>query len=138
MMLFSRNKKQPVNNFVLKLINNNCPDIMQLHDGPRTDTRVNLTVAVLVIPLEKKKVDPTKAFHAMTKDFSSTSVSVIVDTPRAVDEAIIAFRYEGEMHYARAKAKHLSPQGGGFHQLGFQLEEMVSPVDYPGLSGLNF
>ena len=137
-MNFTRNKKLGVSSFVLKLVNNNCPDILQLQDGPRNDTRVNLTVVVLVIPLKNKKVEVAKSFYAVTKDFSSTSVSVMVDSPRDVSDVILAFRYEGEMFYARAKAKHVSPVGGGFHQLGLQMEEMISPLDYAGLSNLSF
>jgi hypothetical protein len=137
-MFFSRNKKQAVSNFVLKFLNNNCPDVLGLHDGPRVDSRVNLSVVVLIIPLENKKLEMTRAFYAVTKDFSATSISVMIDAPRAVDDVILAFCFEGEMQYARAKAKHLSPMGGGFHQLGFQLEEMVAPLDYQGLSNLSF
>jgi hypothetical protein len=137
-MIFTRNRRRDVTNFVLKLVNNNCPDILDLQDGPRTDKRVNLTIVVLVVPLEKKKADVTKAFHAVTKDFSSTSVSVMVDSPRTVHDVILLFRFEGEMYFIRAKAKHLSPLGGGFHQLGFQMEEMISPIEYPGLSDLSF
>ncbi len=137
-MIFTRNRKLAISNFVLKLVNNNCPDILHLQDGPRNDTRVNLTVVVLVIPLEKKKAEITKAFHAVTKDFASTSVSVMVDSPRTVGDAILVFRFEGDMYFVRSKAKHISPLGGGFHQLGFQLEEMISPLDYPGLSSLSF
>jgi hypothetical protein len=138
-MFFTRNKKQAVSNFVLKLINNNCTDVMQLQDGPRSESRVNLAVVVLIIPIAgKKKVDTSRAFHAVTKDFSSTSVSVTVDSPRPVDDAIIAFRYEGEMHYAVGKARHSTPIGGGFYQIGFQLESMVQPLDYAGLSDMSF
>jgi hypothetical protein len=120
------------------MINTNCSDVRQLDDGPRTDSRINLSVVVLVIPLDKKKADVARSFHAVTKDFSSTSLSVMIDSPREVGDVIIAFRFEGQMYFARAKAKHLTPLGGGFHQLGFQLEEMISPVDYPGLSNLSF
>lgn len=137
-MLFTRNRRRDVSNFVLKLVNNNNPELLHLKDGIRTDKRVNLTVVVLVVPLEKKKVDVTKAFHAVTKDFAATSVSVMVDSPRNVHDAILAFRFEGEMNFIRAKAKHVSPLGGGFHQLGFQMEELVCPIDYPGLSDLSF
>lgn len=137
-MFFSRNKKLAVSTFLVKLLNNNCPDLIGLQDGPRNDTRVNLTVVVLIIPLEKNQIQPTKAFHAVTKDFSSTSVSVMVDAPREIKDAIVAFRVEGDMYYARAKAKHLSLQGGGFHQLGFQMEEMIKPTDYPKLSEFTF
>jgi hypothetical protein len=137
-MLFTRNRRRDVSNFVLKLVNTSNPDLLSLKDGPRTDKRVNLTVVVLVVPLEKKRVDVTKAFHAVTKDFSSTSVSVMIDSARHVHDAILAFRFEGEMYFIRAKAKHVSPLGGGFHQLGFQMDEIVSPIDYPGLSDLSF
>ncbi|MCC6125762.1 MAG: hypothetical protein IT426_12420 [Pirellulales bacterium] len=137
-MIFTRNKKRAVSNFVLKLVNNNCLDIRQLQDGPRSENRVNLTVVVLVIPLENKELAAAKAFQAVTKDFTTTSVAIVVDAPRSVSAAILAFRYEGEMYYARAKARHHTPLGGGFHQLGFQLEEMVSPADYPGLSRMSF
>jgi hypothetical protein len=137
-MIFSRNKRLAVSNFVVKLVNNNCPDLMNMLDGPRGDTRVNLTVVVLAIPLEKKKLQVTRAFHAITKDFSSTSVSVIVDSPRTVEDAILGFRWDGDMYFVRANSKHLSPLGGGFHQLGFQMEEMVSPKEYPELAKLSF
>jgi hypothetical protein len=137
-MFFTRNKKLSVSSFLVKLINNNCADLLQLQEGPRVDSRVNLTVVVMVIPLENKKLDGDEAFHAVTKDFSSTSLSVMVDSPRSVDEAIIGFRFEGEMFYGRAKAIHLTPMGGGFYQLGFLLEEMVSPADYPGLANFSF
>jgi hypothetical protein len=137
-MFFSRNKKLAVSNFVIKLLNNNCPDLRGLQDGPRTDSRVNLTLVVLVIPLEKKQLQPAKAFHAVTKDFSATSVSVMIDSPREVNEAIVAFRFEGYMYYARATAKHLTPLGGGFYQLGLQMDEMVEPKNYPKLADFSF
>lgn len=137
-MIFTQNKKRGVSTFVLKLVNNTCPDIRQLQEGLRSENRVNLTVVVLVIPIEDKKLATVKAFHVVTKDFSTTSVATIVDRPRSISEAILGFRYEGEMHFARAKAKHMSPMGGGFYQLGFQMEEMVSPVDYPELSRMSF
>jgi hypothetical protein len=137
-MFFSRNKTLAVSNFVLKLVNNNCPEIVNLNDGPREERRVNLTMVVLVIPLEKKQIQPAKAFHATTKDFSATSVSIMADVPREVSDAILAFRWEGEMYYIRARSKHATPLGGGFHQLGFRMEEMVAPMDYPGLLNLSF
>jgi hypothetical protein len=137
-MFFSRNKKLAVSNFVLKLVNNNCPDMINLLDGPRGDSRVNLTVVVLVIPLEQKQLQVSRAFHAMTKDFASTSVSVMVDSPRTVEDAVLGFRWDGEMFYVRANSKHLSPLGGGFHQLGFQMLEMITPKEYPELSKLSF
>ncbi len=39
---------------VLKLVNNHCPDVDALRDGPRLEGRVNLTLVVLVVPIDKE------------------------------------------------------------------------------------
>ncbi|MBU4272572.1 MAG: hypothetical protein KKE86_04965 [Planctomycetes bacterium] len=138
MPLFTKNKVPRVRSFVIKLVNNNCPELKSLIEGPRRDSRVNMTVVVMVIPLEGKALQVGQAFMAVTKEFSSTGVAVVLDHPRGMDEAILGFRIEGEMTYVRAKAKHLNPIGGGFYQLGFELEEIVAPGDYPKLQSLSF
>ena len=51
---------------------------------------------------------------------------------------ILGFRFEGEMTFVRATARHLSPMGGGFYQLGFYLQEVVSLGDYPELEMMSF
>ena len=138
MPLFTKNKVSRVKSFVVKLVNNDCPEMKALIEGPRLDSRVNMTVVVMVIPLEGKALQVGQALMAVTKEFSSTGVAVVLDHPRGMDEAILGFRFEGEMTYIRAKAKHLNPIGGGFYLLGFKLEEIVSPGDYPKLKSLRF
>ncbi len=138
MPLFTKNEVSRVKSFVVKLVNNNCPELKSLIEGPRRDSRVNMTVVVMVIPLEGKALQVSQAFMAVTKEFSSTGVAVVLDHQRGMDDAVLGFRFEGEMTYIHAKAKHLSPIGGGFHQLGFELKEIVSPGDYPKLQSLSF
>ncbi len=138
MPLFTKNKVSRVKSFVIKLVNNNCPKLKSLIEGPRRDSRVNMTVVVMVIPLEGKALQVGQALMAVTKEFSSTGVAIVLDHPRGMDEAVLGFRFEGEMTYIHAKAKHLNPIGGGFYQLGFELEEIVSPGDYPKLQSLSF
>lgn len=138
MPLFTKNKVSRVKSFVIKLVNNNCPKLKALIEGPRRDSRINMTVVVMVIPLEGKALQVGQALMAVTKEFSSTGVAVVFDHPRGMDEAVLGFRFEGEMTYIHAKAKHLSPIGGGFYQLGFELDEIVSPGDYPKLQSLSF
>ena len=138
-MFFSRNKKLAVSNFVVKLVNNNCPDLIELARRPaRRYARQSDGRRAGHSAGKEKIAGCPRRFTPSTKDFSSTSVSVMVDSPRDVDDAILAFRWEGEMYFVRANAKHLTPLGGGFHQLGFQMEEMVSPKDYPELANLSF
>ncbi|MBN1394968.1 MAG: hypothetical protein JW959_08090 [Pirellulales bacterium] len=138
MPLFTENIESRVKSFLIKLVNNNCPEVKSLMDGPRRDSRVNLTVVVMVVPLEGKTLQAGQALMAVTKEFSATGVAVVLDHPRPMDEAVLGFRFEGEMTYIRGKAKHLSPLGGGFYQLGFELSEIVAPSDYPTLKTMNF
>ena len=137
MPLFTKNKVSRVKRFVVKLVNNDCPEMKALIEGPRQDTRVNMTVVVMVIPMEGKALQVSQALMAVTKEFSSTGVAVVLDHPRGMDNAVLGFRFEGEMTYIRAKAKHLSPIGGGFFLLGFELEEIIAPGDYPKLQSLS-
>lgn len=133
MLLFSRNKEREVKSFILKLVNNNCSELEALMEGPRLEGRANLTIVVLVVPMEKGKPQFRQAFAAVTKEFATAGVSLVLHEPKAVDEAILCVRWEGETKYILGKAKHLNPMGAGFYQLGLKLKQMVYPGDYPGL-----
>jgi hypothetical protein len=138
MPLFSKKEDYRVQSFVLKLVNNNCPELKAMMEGPRLDSRVNMVVVVMIIPVENKRLQIRQAFTAVTKEFSTTGVAVVLDRPQNLSEAILGFRIEGEMVFMRARAKHLSPMGGGFHQLGFKMIEPVSPGDCPQLAPMSF
>jgi hypothetical protein len=127
-----------VQKFVLKLINNNCPELKALIEGPRTEKRVNLCVPVLVVPLKDKKLRLSDAFNAITRELSVTGAGIILDQQLDLDDVILGFRLDGEMTFLRATAKHLSPIGGGFYNLGLEMTEVVYQSDYPQLDTLNF
>lgn len=138
MPLFSRKKDVRVQTFVLKLVNNNCPELKAMMEGPRVDSRVNMVVVVMIIPVEKKQPQLRQAFTAVTKEFSNTGVAVVLDRPHKLTDAILGFRMEGEMVFMRAEAKHLSPMGGGFYQLGFKMLEPITSADCPDLAPISF
>jgi len=136
MQLFTRDKKRAVQSFILSLVNNNCPELAALTEGPRLESRVNLTLPVLVLPVEDGRPVVGKAFSAVSKEFSTTGVAVVLDGPVGLDEAIIGFRVERETTFIRATVKHLTPMGGGFFHLGFQMDEVVHVGDFPELENL--
>jgi hypothetical protein len=138
MSLFCRRKDLSVQSFVLKLVNNNCPGLIARVEGARVDSRVNLVVVVIVIPLGDGKPQTDQAFTAVTKEFSNSGVAVVLNQPHRLDQAILGFRFEGKMTFLRAQVKHRDPMGGRFHQLGFQMSEVVSLVDYPELELMSF
>lgn len=138
MPLFSRNKTMEVQSFMLKLLNNNCAELESLIEGPRLDRRVNLSVVVLVMPVEKGKPQVDRMFAAVTKCFSTTGVSIVLDEPKGLDEVILGFRWDWGMKFVLAEAKHLSPMGAGFYQLGLHLTRVVRPDEYSELDTVSF
>ncbi len=134
--LFSRKKELDVQNFVLKIINNNCSELKAYFEGPRRDNRVNLSLVVLVVPLENGKLQVKSAFHTITREFCVNGVGIITNEQRSLDEVILGFCVEGDMIYLRAKAKHLSPMGAGFYCLGLEMMEIVPNSHYPQLKAL--
>ena len=136
MPLFAKNKEHEVQSFMLQLVNNNCPGLKGLAEGPRLERRVNLTVVVLVIPLEKGKLLLDERFAAVTKEFTSRGVSLVLHDCRAADDVILGFRWERSMRFILAQARHLNPMGCGFWQLGLRLKAVVHPDDYPELESV--
>jgi hypothetical protein len=137
MRLFTKNQDFQVKRFILKLVNNSCLGMQTSLDDRRHDSRVSLTTVVMVIPIEDGQLRLTEAFSAVTKEFCATGVAIVIDQPQTLDEVVLGFRFEGEMTFIRAEARHLNPMGGGFYQLGFQLLEVVSTGDYPGMETLS-
>jgi len=136
--IFARKRDLGVQSFILKVVNNNCPELEALVEGPRLEGRVNLVLPVLIIPAEdggKPAID--QMFPVITKEFSTTGVSIVLDRPVGLDEVIVGFRWEGNMTFVHAVAKHLNPIGGGFYQLGLQMTKMVQTGDYPELRSVS-
>jgi hypothetical protein len=134
----SKNKQRGVQNFVIKVINNNCPEMKALFEGPRRDKRVNLTLAVLVIPLLNGKLQSGQAFNAVTRELSINGVGIVLDGPMALDDVIMGFRMETDLTFVQATAKHLSPMGGGFYHMGLEMTEVIPCSKYPELKTFIF
>jgi hypothetical protein len=138
MPLFTRKKESAVQSFIVSLLNQNCRAIRQQVDGPRLEGRVNLTMVVKVVPVEENEAVLCQAFTAITKEFSSTGVAIVVDRPYGLDDALLGFRWSGSIVWLRAKAKHVHPMGGGFFQLGFRMTQRLDSADHPELADLAF
>lgn len=136
MLLFSRKKTVGVQSFLLNLVNSHCPEVMPLFENRRDETRVPVCVVTLVVPVRDGKPCPEKHFATVTKEFSTTGVSIVLDQPRGLDEVVLAFRSAGEMKFIQGKAKHLNPMGAGFYHLGIQLTSVARVDEYPELENL--
>jgi hypothetical protein len=136
MLLFKRDQSREVRSLVLNLVNANCIESQRFRQDPRLESRVNLSIVVKVVPLENGQPRLDKSFTTVTKDFASTGVSLVLNEPHSLDEVILAFRKRSEPMFVRARVRHLSEMGSGFHQLGLKLTEVVYAADYPDLKTL--
>jgi hypothetical protein len=137
MSLFSRNRKRDVQALVLSLVNNGCPELRLAEDCARLEQRTNLTVPVLVVPIEEGEPVLDRAFATVTKEFATSGVSLVLGELHSLDEAVLVFQGKaGEIILLRGRARHLSPLGAGFFQLGIRLTEVIPPGDYPRLAEL--
>ncbi len=136
MLLFSRKKTIDVQTFLLKLVNNQCPQLGSFFENRRDETRVPVCVVTLVVPLQKGRAQLADHFPTVTKEFSTTGVSIVLDQPRGLEEVILAFRWEKEMTFVKGTARHLNQMGAGFYYLGIELSNVVRVSDYPELESL--
>lgn len=137
-MLFqSRNQQREVQKVLVKLLNQNCNEVLNLLDGPREEGRINLTIAVYVIPWNHKRPNAELAFAATTRELSSSGLSIVVDQPIACERVIIGWAFEGTMWFARGKFRHQDPIGAGFWNAGVELEALISVDDYPELASIH-
>jgi hypothetical protein len=135
-LLFSKNKRVGVQTILLKLVNNHCPELGPAFENRRDETRAPVCVVTLVVPLDDGKPQLADHFPTVTKELSTTGVSIVLEQPRGLDELILAFRWEREMTFLKGTARHLSPMGAGFFQLGVELTKVVSAAEYPELDDL--
>ena len=134
---FSRRKVQAAKNRMFELVNELCSGKLTKSDGRRIDSRIRQVVVGLIVPIENRQLQTDRAVAALTKDFSSGGVAMVINQPRGPEQAILGFRMGGAMTFFRAENRHMEPIGGGFYQIGFQLFEIVSLRDYPELKSLS-
>lgn len=140
MLLFSSNKRiREIQNVLLRLANNHCSEFQAVHEGPRLAGRVQAVFVSLVTPVRNGRPCVENTFAAITKELSSSGLSLVLGEPRALDEVILGFRWDAtDMKFVRAKARHVAPLGAGFYQLGLKCLEVVPTGDFPELATLRF
>ena len=102
----------------------------------RLESRSNQCLVVMVVPVSDDSPMVEEAFPSLTRDLSSTGLSLIVNQPLRHQELIVGIQEESSLTFVRARPAHTEPLGGGFLQVGLQITELVHPDDYPELSTL--
>lgn len=139
-MLFSsaRNKRMKAQRLLVRIVNARNKDVESHIEGPREDRRVNLTVPVWVVPVEKGRPRMADAFTTVTREMSTSGMSLVVQQPFSSGEVIVAMRAEGQPLYLRGRTRHVDPLGAGIWHAGIDIAEVLELVDCPELESLVF
>ncbi len=133
----SRRQKE-AQGYLAKIVNNHCPTLEAYARGERDDQRLNLTIAAFVVPVRGSIVDVAAVSATVTKEFSTTGMSIILDNALDAQEAIVVIQWDGTTTHFRGEIKHQSPIGAGLWQCGLHVDEIVAPGEYPELATLEF
>jgi hypothetical protein len=124
--------------YLMKILNNNCPLLEAYSQGERDERRSNLTVVAFVVPVRSGSLDIAAAKATVTKEFSVSGMSVILDEALDTEEVVLAIQWDDTTTFIRGDVKHQSPIGAGLWQCGVQVTEIVPSGEYPELATLEF
>ncbi len=102
---------------------------------PRWHHRANRSLPALLVPWEEGYPLAQDATYALTKDFSSQGIALVLPHPYRVENVVVGL-YLDAPQFAVAKVRHNAALGGGFWQLGIQILELLELEDYPHLGTL--
>ena len=141
MLLFEQRKlEQEVQRHILRLLNNHRSELDFAIDEARVEQRANLTIAVFIVPSKDGKPILEEAFPAVTKDFCSNGISLIVREQFPYGELLLGLPFgdsdsgEDELSFVQCKVRHQQSPTKGIVQLGVQLRRLVDRDEYPELA----
>lgn len=129
-------KRKEAQGFLAKIMNNNCPRLDVSGAEGRGEQRMNLALAVYVVPVRDGKPDVNGAFSTVTKEISSSGMSLVCTDPKDDREFVVAVPWDGFTTHFWTTIKHQNPLGAGLWQVGVQVDQIIAEGDYPGLSEL--
>lgn len=136
MFSFERAKQtNQVRLFLRQLVDRSSPNIPPSTGEHRAESRSHRALPVLIAPWDKKGPAVAEATFALTKDFSDRGLSIVLPQPFRTDQVLVGLWLD-EMCYAQGVARQNVALGGGFWQLGVELQRTVDAGDYPELEQL--
>jgi hypothetical protein len=131
-------RRKEAQGFLTKIINNNCPRMGALREGPRDDLRINLTLPVYVVPFDGKNADAGQAASAVTKELSTSGMSIVTRESVSAKQVLIALQWDGATQFFSAEIRYQEPFGAGNWHAGLLVQAMLPVGDYPEVAALPF
>jgi hypothetical protein len=95
--------------------------------------RADLSIGVLVVPLNDESPDIAKAFTALTKDVSSTDIGVIANRSIPTAEALLRLSGNSETRLLRTTVRNRKELGQGWARFDMEVTGVLDKSEYPQL-----
>lgn len=127
------NKQHEVQAYLRRLADLTVPNLPPLEGEVRSDNRLNRTFPILLTPWDGKGPILDEFAIALTKDLSSTGLSVVLPQPFRAEQVLVGFwpsssqrgLDSSEPAYLWGDLRQTTDIGGGYWQLGIELLELL-------------
>jgi len=99
----------------------------------RVEIRADLSVGILVVPLNDESPDIAKAFTALTKDVSSTGIGLVANRSIPTSEALLRLSGSAETRLLRTTVRHRKDLGQGWVRFDMEVTGVLDKSEYPQL-----
>jgi hypothetical protein len=135
-MLFlkSRKRKADAQKFLAQMANQWTLGRVRVLEERRSEQRATLNVGVWIVPMNESAPEIMQAFVALTRDISSSGLSIITNRSIPTPEFLVGFSSEPEAKFLRTSVLDSKDLGLGWLQLCIEVIGMVDKEDYPQLT----
>ncbi len=102
----------------------------------RIEERFSRTLPTLVTPWGENGPVIDQAMFVVTKNLSTTGVSLISQTGIETETLLMVLLNQSEVRFLKGLVRYRRPIEGGFIQVGVELERIVDPCEFPKLRKL--
>jgi len=129
-------EEEEARTFLFRFLNDRCFHHEVAVEENRRENRSSLVMGVWIIPLIDGSPVLSRAYPSVTKDFTTSGLSIVVDTPPSCKEVLIALPVKVDTALLHCKVLDSRPIGAGFLVAGLRVLGLVPGSQYPDLSKL--
>ncbi len=104
-----------------QVVTGDNPGAVNVVSERRSEPRVGLNVAALVVPLDGDVPDISRTFAAITRDMSSKGIGVIANRFLVAPDVLICLWNDGELRLLRAAVRHRKEISRGWVRFGVEI-----------------
>ena len=100
----------------------------------RLEGRTDSIIGIVVVPIHDDFPDISKAFSAITRDVSTTGISVIANRSILTPEVVICLSGKSEARLLRGLVRYRKELGLGWVRFGMEVTDVLDKSEYPQLT----